>query len=153
MSCKFGAVEFSDAVGTTSALTNFELSKPQQVFENSIVNRMTLDWAAKTSLLASGLICGVLGDFGSVFAVLPVTCRRFATFRTDLFSFLGLTSQASTCHRFAVKEEPSKTSSIGQELAITDIDYSSKLLLTWSILRITYETEVHTMDRSTGRRS
>jgi hypothetical protein len=45
-------------------------------------------------------------------------------FETVFSRSQGLASQANTCHRFAVKEEPSKLSSIGQKPVPTEINHN-----------------------------
>ncbi len=57
----------------------------------------------------------------------PAVASRL--FESIFSRYLGLASQASTCHRFAVKEELRKTISKGQKLAQMEIDHNSDFRL------------------------
>ncbi len=60
----------------------------------------------------------------------------------SIFSrFLGLASQANTCHRFAVKEESRKTKSKGQKLAQVEIDHTPNFLTAQADAKLTNDTE------------
>jgi hypothetical protein len=53
---------------------------------------------------ATAVVTQVIAVNANVFANLYVgNCRRFATFASGVDCHLGLASQASNCHRFAIK--------------------------------------------------